>query len=176
MGLFRRQIVVRRPTGRRPVYLRKRERGPNIGAAFLAFCLVGGALAFISGALGDGVPRALLASGKAPETIDGRVARIIDGDTLTLEGVDASIRLWGIDAAERNEPGGYSATRALTHITQGEQLSCKHLDTDRYDRIVAQCFLPDGRDVAAILIERGAAKEWRRYSGGYYSELAANAQ
>ena len=34
-------------------------------------------------------------------------------------------------------------------MISGKTLTCQVLDMDRYGRYVAQCFLPDGRDIAA---------------------------
>ena len=48
------------------------------------------------------------------------------------------------------------------------QLHCDVRDIDRYGRFVGQCFLGDGRDIAAVMIEVGVATEYCRYSGGYY--------
>lgn len=110
----------------------------------------------------------------APEkTHEGVVVRIVDGDTLYMDGVETRIRLWGLDAPEKGATGGNRATRTLREIAHGERLSCREVDTDRYGRIVGQCFLADGRDVTALMIESGAEREYLRYSGGYYSRVAA---
>jgi endonuclease YncB( thermonuclease family) len=42
------------------------------------------------------------------------------------------------------------------------------LDVDRYGRLIAECILPNGRDIAAEMIRSGATTEFCRYSGGYY--------
>jgi endonuclease YncB( thermonuclease family) len=34
-----------------------------------------------------------------------------------------------------------------------------------YDRMVAECFLPDGRDLAAELVRVGLALDWPKFSG-----------
>lgn len=110
----------------------------------------------------------------APEkTYEGVIVRIVDGDTFYMDGVETRIRLWGLDAPEKDEPGGNRATRMLREIAHGERVSCREVDTDRYGRIVGQCFLAGGRDIAALMIESGAASEYLRYSGGYYSRVAA---
>jgi endonuclease YncB( thermonuclease family) len=96
------------------------------------------------------------------------VTHVVDGDTFRLHSVDERIRVWGLDAAERDEPGGARATAALTALIAGQTLTCRQRDTDRYGRIVGQCFLPDGRDIAAVMIESGAAEEFCRYSGNHY--------
>lgn len=64
--------------------------------------------------------------------------------------------------------GGSEATRAMRGLIAGTTLDCRVRDIDRYNRIVAQCFLPDGRDIAAEMIRMGVATEYCRYSRGYY--------
>lgn len=96
-------------------------------------------------------------------------ARVVDGDTLYLEGVATRIRLWGVDAPEREEPGFDEATQMLAGLVTGETLSCEHVDTDRYLRIVARCYFADGRDLSEAMIESGAATEYLRFTQGYYS-------
>jgi endonuclease YncB( thermonuclease family) len=38
-------------------------------------------------------------------------------------------------------------------------------------RCAAQCFLPDGRDLAAELVRLGLALDWAKFSGGQYRHL-----
>ena len=67
------------------------------------------------------------------------------------------------------EPAGWAdATATMRRLVSGISLHCSQRDIDRYDRIVAQCFLPDGRDIAAVMIRAGVATEYCRYSRGYY--------
>ncbi len=98
----------------------------------------------------------------------GTVSRVIDGDTFALQGESRRIRVWGLDAPEWNRPGGSDATAAMRQLVSGRRLHCNQRDIDRYDRIAAQCFLPDGRDIAAVMIWAGVATEYCRYSRGYY--------
>lgn len=98
----------------------------------------------------------------------GAVARVVDGDTFYLDGVETRFRLWGVDAPEKDTPGASEAAEALTNLVAGRTLACEEMDRDRYARIVARCTLDDGRDIARILIDIGAAIEMPRYSGGYY--------
>lgn len=101
-------------------------------------------------------------------TIEARVARVVDGDTFKLSGQSQSIRVWGLDAPERNKAGGSAATAALNALISGQTLRCGVVDIDRYQRLVGQCFLPDGRDITAAMIMTGTATEYCRYSKGYY--------
>jgi len=100
--------------------------------------------------------------------LEAHVSKILDGDTFTLSGESRRIRVWGLDAPEWNHQGGSTATSILHSLIYGKQLRCAVLDVDRYGRLVAQCLLPNGRDIAAEMIRSGAATEYCRYSGGYY--------
>lgn len=105
---------------------------------------------------------------RAEEWIRGRVSKILDGDTFTLSGTSRRIRVWGLDAPERNERGGSAATQTLQSLISGQSLDCVVRDMDRYGRIVGQCFLPDDRDITAEMIRLGVATEYCRFSRGYY--------
>jgi len=100
--------------------------------------------------------------------LEARVSKIVDGDTFTLSGESRRIRVWGLDAPEWDQRGGSGATATLRSLISGKTLRCNVLDIDRYGRLVGQCFLPDGRDIAAEMIRSGAATEYCRYSRGYY--------
>ncbi|WP_377404656.1 thermonuclease family protein [Plastorhodobacter daqingensis] len=107
-------------------------------------------------------------------TVSGAVRYVTDGDTLSLRGVDRPIRVWGLDAPERNERGASAATSTLQRLVAGQSLTCRVRDIDRYGRIVGQCFLPDGRDIAAQMIAAGVAREYCYFSGGYYGTCRGN--
>lgn len=97
-------------------------------------------------------------------------ARVIDGDTIKIG--DKRIRLWGIDAPELSEPGGKEAKAFLQGLLLDTKVSCRPRGADRYKRTVAQCFRPRGfdkaDDIAWILVLNGYARDWPKYSGGYY--------
>jgi hypothetical protein len=101
-------------------------------------------------------------------TFGGRVTRIVDGDTFHIAGQNRSIRVWGLDAPETDEPTGAAATAELTRLISGQTLQCYKRDIDRYGRIVGQCWLPDGRDITAAMIASGTAGEYCRFSGNHY--------
>lgn len=103
------------------------------------------------------------------EDITG-MAQVRDADSLTIDTVE--IRLWAIDAVELNQTClkatipwhcGQEAKQALTDQLKGTQLRCTPKDTDRYGRIVAECFA--GKvNVNAWLVQSGWALAYRRYS------------
>ena len=96
-------------------------------------------------------------------TLIGAIA--VDGDTLRKG--DARYRIWGIDAAEM-DAGGALAKRAMAALIKGQRLTCDVLDVDRYRRQVVRCTLPDGADLACVLVAMGMAEDWPKYSKGYY--------
>lgn len=98
----------------------------------------------------------------------GRVTRIVDGDTLWISGQSVRIRIWGLDAPETREQAGAAATAALDRLAAGTTLRCVQRDIDRFGRIVGQCWLPDGRDIAAAMIASGTATKYCRFSRNHY--------
>lgn len=102
------------------------------------------------------------------EEFSGTVTRVTDGDTFHLSSVGPAVRVWGLDAPERDESGGTAATRAMRHLIDGQPLTCVLVDIDRYQRLVGQCFLPNGVDIAEAMISAGVATEYCRYSRGFY--------
>lgn len=105
-------------------------------------------------------------------------ARVIDGDTVEINGV--RIRLEGIDAPERGQrcrgrwlpirwACGTHATRALRKLTRGQTVRCQTLGYDKYQRVIARCFV-DGRDINAAMVRRGHAWAFTKYSATYIAE------
>jgi endonuclease YncB( thermonuclease family) len=108
-------------------------------------------------------------------------ARVVDGDTLEINGV--RVRLWGIDAFEHaqtcQQPGGsYSCGRAASQVmeelTRNQYVRCSQRDTDRYKRVVAQCFVGT-TDLGQALVLKGWAFDYTHYSGGFYKDAQAGA-
>ena len=101
-------------------------------------------------------------------TFTGFVERVADGDSLYLHGQPIQIRLWGLDAPEWDTPGGPAATAALKRLAGGKLLTCEDMGRDRYQRILGRCYMPDGRSLTAAMIGNGTAREFVRYTKGYY--------
>jgi endonuclease YncB( thermonuclease family) len=92
---------------------------------------------------------------------------VTDGDTFRTEA--QAYRIWGIDAPEPREAGGFAAAAGLTALIGGEGLACEVMDRDRFDRDVVRCTLPDGTDIACAMVAAGLARDWPRFSGGHYA-------
>jgi len=93
--------------------------------------------------------------------------REIDGDTIDADGV--RIRLWGIDAPERDQTcgsleAGSMATAALSRIIGSGPVTCEAVDSDRYGRTVATCSVA-GAAIGGSMVQAGWAWDYARYSG-----------
>lgn len=97
------------------------------------------------------------------------VSKLVDGDTFWIDdGTDkgAKIRLIGVDAPEtrnagnkQKHPMGKEVAAYVAGLLQGAQVRLE-LDVqhrDRYGRILAYVYLPDGTFLNAHLVEKGYA-------------------
>ncbi len=98
-------------------------------------------------------------------TIKGK-AYIIDGDTIRIG--STKIRLAGIDAPEEDQPWGRKSKWALLEICRGQIITADLNGTRSYDRLVATCYLPDGRDIGTEIVKRGLALDLPEFSHGKY--------
>lgn len=108
--------------------------------------------------------------------------RVIDGDTLEIK--SEKFRLWGIDAPELRQrceregkayACGAKAREALSRLIGNQEVTCKEVNRDRYQRTVARC-AANGEDLAALLVRSGWALDYRRYSNGRYAKDQAVAK
>lgn len=94
----------------------------------------------------------------------GKVTRVIDGDTIDVllsSGV-IRVRLHGIDAPERDQPGGAAATAWLSGRAMDRQVLLEPLSQDQYDRMVAVLLLQK-QSINRELVKSGHAWAYRRY-------------
>ena len=116
-------------------------------------------------------------------SIQVRLVRVIDGDTLNLVSADGEIfrvRLFGIDAPEKGQPYSLRATRYLTSLTSGAVMSFEQTDTDNYGREVGVLFA-DGIEgsINLAMIRAGLARHYTCYGaldGGYDAQREAQAE
>ncbi len=94
----------------------------------------------------------------------GRVLRVIDGDTVDvrLDSGRIRVRLQGIDAPERDQPGGAEATGFLARRLQDRDVLLKPVSQDQYDRLVAIIYVADV-NMNSELVREGHAWAYRRY-------------
>lgn len=97
---------------------------------------------------------------------EGRVVRVIDGDTVeTLDSARTlqRVRLSGIDAPERKQAFGTQAKQRLTELVGGQAVVVDWDKRDRYGRVVGTVSVA-GRDVGLTLVQEGYAWWYRRYA------------
>ncbi len=102
-----------------------------------------------------------------PARTEGRDVRVIDGDTIDLNGM--RIRLLGIDAPERgqicrNATGqtfdcGAAATAALSTLVAGQNVRCRLYGRDRWQRHLGVCDA-GAHEVNRFMVETGRARAY----------------
>ena len=118
-----------------------------------------------------------------PDGIVSGPARVIDGDTIDIDGT--RIRLEGIDAPEAGQTCqtatgeswacGTEATRLMVDLTRGRIVVCRAQGLDKYGRLLATCYVdaPQAVDINAEMVRRGYAWAFVRYSKVYVAQEAA---
>lgn len=110
----------------------------------------------------------------------GWVSWVADGDTLLVLPEQAheavKLRIEGIDAPERCQPGGEVSRDALIQWVHRKTVQVIPHGTDTYGRVLARVEI-DGRDVGAEMVASGMAWAYQfRASAGPYAELERQAR
>lgn len=100
--------------------------------------------------------------------------RVVDGDTIDLDGV--RYRLHGIDAPEAGQscksakgeewPCGQVAVQKMESLVIGNVVTCIPREKDGYGRWIASCRTGD-KDINGEMISSGLAWAFRKYSEDY---------
>ncbi|PTQ67369.1 uncharacterized protein DUF4124 [Nitrosomonas oligotropha] len=112
-----------------------------------------------------------------------QVARVYDGDTIILED-KKQVRLLGVNTPEiesrhrSEEPGGIAAKKWLQNQLRESQvyLEFDEVRRDKYKRLLAHVFLPNGKHVNLALLENGLAAISIIPPNGRYSDKLIQAQ
>ena len=108
----------------------------------------------------------LLSLAVQADTLEGKVVKIADGDTLTLltsSNEQVKIRLAGIDTPERKQPFGNRAKQALSKLAFQKQALVEIETKDRYGRTVGIVFI-GSKNLNAELVKQGMAWVYRKYN------------
>jgi len=84
----------------------------------------------------------------------GKVTRVIDGDTIEVDGKKQHIRIAETDAPEYVQKGGDKAKEALETRLLGKTVSLRNTKPDQYGRIVASVY-HDNDNVGESMIKSG---------------------
>ena len=108
----------------------------------------------------------------APGLLEGKVVRIVDGDSLWLEpaapAAPVELRLEGIDAPEICQAWGPEAKKALAELVQGKEVSVKTVGRDTYGRTLGTLYLGE-QNINKLMVQEGHAWSTRyKYDRGPY--------
>lgn len=102
----------------------------------------------------------------AAEQLNGRVVRVVDGDTFILgDGTKQTrVRLADVDAPERpGQPFSEASRRSLAQLVAGRNVAVEVLDIDRYGRPVGRVRI-GAISVSREQVRRGMAWSSRAYN------------
>jgi endonuclease YncB( thermonuclease family) len=94
------------------------------------------------------------------------------GDVVNIAG--QRYRLWGIATPQLNEYGGYTAAQQLRQLIAGNTVTCITTGQMAERLPLARCRV-NGKDVAALLVAGGFARDCPRQSRGNYAALERQA-
>jgi micrococcal nuclease len=106
-----------------------------------------------------------------PATVRAQVvARVIDGDTIVVQGV-GTVRLIGVDTPETVDPRlpvqpfGREAAAFTRGLVQGKAVRLEYDGSkrDKYNRVLAYVYLPDGTFLNAEIIKQGFGHAYTSY-------------
>jgi endonuclease YncB( thermonuclease family) len=93
------------------------------------------------------------------------VVYVYDGDTVSVvkEGKKLKVRLYGIDAPERDgQPLGVAAYKRLREKVYNKNITMDVVERDRYGRVVAIVWR-EGRNINLEMVKEGLAECYREY-------------
>ncbi|WP_442876506.1 thermonuclease family protein [Enterobacter cloacae complex sp. ECC445] len=99
----------------------------------------------------------------AVESFEGKVVKVIDGDTVQIldnQNSNIRVRLYGIDAPESKQPWGQKAKQALSNAVAGKTVKVVEHGLDVYGRELGTIWL-DGYDINASMVDSGLAWVYR---------------
>jgi endonuclease YncB( thermonuclease family) len=137
---------------------RRRWRGLFLGALLLTFG--------VTGAYGQDQRDAPVEPG---QEFRAQIVEVTDGDTYLArrsDGQTATIRLFGVDAPETNQPYGIRAMKKARQYIGGRTVRVTVEEIGAYGRAVARVRV-DGGNLGPLLVQKGL--------GWWYREYAPNA-
>ncbi|EDH0990063.1 micrococcal nuclease [Salmonella enterica subsp. enterica serovar Typhimurium] len=105
--------------------------------------------------------------------IQGKVIRVLDGDTIEVKTLPAKIvvyevpirvRLINIDAPEKKQAFGHWSANQLKALLAGQSVTVSYTQTDRYGRIIGRVFTTNGTDASRFMVQSGAAWVYELYN------------
>lgn len=109
---------------------------------------------------------ALLPATLCAAQIQGKVIRVLDGDTIEVlqEQQSVRVRLLNIDAPEKKQPFGRWSTNQLKSLLAGQTVTVSYTQTDRYGRVLGRVVTANGTEANRYMVQSGAAWVYERYN------------
>jgi endonuclease YncB( thermonuclease family) len=100
------------------------------------------------------------------KSLTGKVVKVIDGDSIVLlkNKRQYEIRLVNVDCPEYKQAYGNQARHFTANLVFGKIVRAEYESKDKYGRLLAEVFLPDGRSLNRDLVRNGYAWKYDRYS------------
>ncbi len=124
-----------------------------------------------SGALPSPPPAAV--EEPAPAAAVVSLVRVVDGDTVRIRwrGEDQPVRLLRIDTPERGRSGFGEATEALRGLLEEGRVRIEferpgREERDRYGRLLAYLFAPDGSNANIEMVRLGHSRFYEKFGRG----------
>ncbi|UDQ99426.1 thermonuclease family protein [Lentisphaerota bacterium WC36G] len=105
--------------------------------------------------------------------VEAIVSYVYDGDSFKAKshGVDIKVRLFGIDAPEKNQPYGKESLNNLIKLIKYKKVILEPIETDRYGRMIAKVYTVkkvDKKEVKTYInleqLKSGLAWHYKRYA------------
>ncbi|EDA9386427.1 thermonuclease family protein [Salmonella enterica subsp. enterica serovar Braenderup] len=116
---------------------------------------------------------ALLPATLCAAQIQGKVIRVIDGDTIEVKTLPAKIvvyevpirvRLINIDAPEKKQAYGRWSKEQLKALLAGQSVTVSYTQTDRYGRVLGRVVTANGTEANRQQVLKGAAWVYDKYN------------
>jgi endonuclease YncB( thermonuclease family) len=98
--------------------------------------------------------------------IQGKVVRVLDGDTIEVlnEKMPVRVRLINIDAPEKKQPYGRWSTSQLKELIAGQRVTVAYTQKDRYGRVLGRVVTTNGVEANSYMVQSGAAWVYDQYN------------
>ena len=108
---------------------------------------------------------------QSPQRVTGYVTRVIDGDTVVIEGGER-VRLLYIDTPEKGQPCYKEASNRLTELIDGKDIVLERVgeNRDKYGRLLRYIFVNDTL-VNMVLVREGWAHLYIYDKGPYHDQF-----
>jgi endonuclease YncB( thermonuclease family) len=98
-------------------------------------------------------------------TVNGKVIRVADGDTITVlnaQHEQIRVRLAGIDAPEKSQAFGTVSKKSLSDMVYGKNVTVVYTEQDRYQRLIGKIII-DNTDINLEQLKKGYAWHYKQY-------------